>query len=43
MCVTVGAALAAVALLTGIAGIGLGAADLSARDDYGFMMSRPSH
>jgi hypothetical protein len=35
----VGAVLAVVALLTGIAGIGLGAADLGTRNDDGFMMS----
>jgi hypothetical protein len=37
--VTVGAVLAVVALLTGIAGIGLGAADRNARNDDGFMMT----
>jgi hypothetical protein len=37
--VMAGAVLGVVALLAGIAGIGLGAADLAARDDHGFMMS----
>jgi hypothetical protein len=35
----VGAVLAVLAVLTGIAGIGLGAADLGARSDDGFMMT----
>jgi hypothetical protein len=38
--VTVGALLAVLAVLTGIAGIGLAVADLGARNDDGFMMSR---